>query len=105
MKFDCFPDKIKTLDPHSCLFDAFKMNAENCKVFFATYPAGADIEPHDHDTENYGVVTKGAMRMVINGTEHEYKTGDWYHIPANAEHSFQCDEETEQIEFWFKKSA
>lgn len=105
MKFDCFPDKIKALEPHKCRFDAFKMNADNCEIFFASYPAGSDIEPHTHETENYGVVTKGEMVLTIDGTPYIYKTGEWYHIPANAEHSAKCEVPTEQIEFWFKNAA
>jgi quercetin dioxygenase-like cupin family protein len=105
MKFESFPDKIKSLQPHKCRFDAFKMDADNCKVFFASYPAGADIEPHQHDTENYGVVTKGEMTLIIEGTAYTYKTGEWYHIPAEAMHSAQCAVPTEQIEFWFETKA
>ena len=102
MKLSEFPDKIKQLDKHKCRFEATKLAAENCEVFFASYPAGSDIEPHAHDTENYGVITKGKMTLIIQGDAHTYESGDWYHIPANAEHCAKCEEDTEQIEFWFK---
>lgn len=105
MKFERFPQKIRDLTPHQCRFDAFKMMGEDCEIFFATYPAGADVEPHTHETENYGVVTKGEMTLTISGTPYTYKVGEWYHIPANAEHSAKCDVETEQIEFWFTPKA
>lgn len=105
MKFECFPEKIRELAKHKCRFEATKLCAEKCEIFFATYPPGADIEPHSHTTDNYGVITKGEMTLIINGDAHTYKTGEWYHIPANAEHCAKCDVETEQIEFWFECAA
>lgn len=97
-----FPKKFQTLEPFSSRFDAFRLPAENCDVLFATYPAGTEIEPHDHDTENWGVITKGVMFITMNGQEKAYGVGDWYHVPKGVTHAARCDELTEEIEFWFK---
>ena len=97
----CFPERIQQLPPFHCRFDAYQLDAENCRVLFAVYPAGSDIEPHTHDTENWGVVTKGEMILTVEGEEKTYRPGDWYHVPAMAEHSARCVVHTEQIEFWF----
>lgn len=101
-----FPKRIQELSPHKCRFEAFKMVAEQdgCEIFFACYPAGTAIEPHTHATENWGIITKGEMIMTIEGKEHRFTPGDWYHIPANAEHSARCDVDTEEIEFWFSNN-
>jgi len=98
-----FPDKIRTLGPFSDRFDAFRLPAEGCDVLFATYPAGTAIEPHRHDTDNWGVITKGEMFITVGGKETSYRPGDWYHVAAGVEHSACCPEETEEIELWFKK--
>ena len=101
----CFPPRIQELEPFKCRFDAFQLPAEDCQVLFATYPAGSDIEPHTHDTENWGVITKGEMILTVEGVEKSYFPGDWYHVPANAVHAARCDIPTEQIEFWFVDKA
>lgn len=102
MKWDAFPDRIKTLEPFSGRFDAHRMQAEGCEIFFATYPAGTKIEPHIHDTDNWGVITKGEMFITVDGTETAYRAGDWYHVGVGVEHAARCEQETEEIEFWFK---
>lgn len=98
-----FPDKIRSLEPFSDRFDAFRLPAEGCDVLFATYPAGTTIEPHRHDTDNWGVITKGAMFITVGGMETAYRPGDWYHIAAGVEHAARCTEDTEEIELWFRK--
>jgi quercetin dioxygenase-like cupin family protein len=98
-----FPDKIRSLEPFSDRFDAFRLPAQDCDVLFATYPAGTEIEPHRHDTDNWGVITKGEIFITVDGTETSYRAGDWYTVAAGVEHAARCAEDTEEIEFWFKK--
>lgn len=98
-----FPEKIRSLAPHLCRFSAHKLPAENCMIYFASYPAGTEIEPHTHETENWGVITRGRMILTIEGREQAFGPGQWYHIPRGAEHSARCDEFTEEIEFWFSQ--
>lgn len=97
-----YPEKIKTLQPYDGRFDAFKLPAENCDVLFASYPSGTSIPPHTHDTDNYGVITRGTLILTMNGDTQRFECGDWYHVPAHTEHSAEFDEPTDEIEFWFK---
>lgn len=99
---DTFPAKIRALEPYSGRFDAFRLRAKTCDVLFATYPAGAVIAPHTHPTDNWGVVTKGRIVLIVAGKETGFEPGEWYHVPANTEHAARCEIDTEQIEFWFK---
>lgn len=103
MKWSHFPDRIRALQPFSDRFEAFRLSAENCDVLFATYPEGTTIEPHAHDTDNWGVITKGEMIITMNGRETRFRPGDWYHVPAGCQHAATCFVDTEEIEFWFKK--
>ena len=97
-----FPARIRDLPPFEGPFDAFRLQAEGCDVLFASYPAGTTVEPHDHDTENYGLITCGELVLIVDGVEQRYRPGDWYHIPTGQEHAarFECD--TSEIEFWFR---
>lgn len=101
MTASSFPDKIKSLEPFSDRFDAFRLAARGCDVLFATYPAGTTIEPHTHETDNWGVITRGKMEIEMTGVTHVFEPGHWYHIPAGKNHAARCQEFTEEIEFWF----
>lgn len=96
-----FPPEIRALPKFDGAFDAFKLQAEACDVLFASYPAGTSIPPHQHDTANVGVITSGELFLTVNGAEKRYGPGDWYHVPARAEHSARFEHETSEIEFWF----
>lgn len=96
-----FPARIQALKSASERFDAFELDNENCKVLFAMYPAGTEIEPHSHDTDNFGVITRGRLFLTIDNVEYEYGPGHWYQVEAHQVHSARFYEDTEEIEFWF----
>ena len=100
-----FPDRIKKLEPFNGRFEAYKFEAKACDTYFASYPAGTVIEPHSHDTENCGIITRGELFLTTDGKEQRFGVGDWYHVGANQIHSARFDQDTEEIEFWFKESA
>ena len=97
-----FPAKIRALEPFSERFDAFRLRAEGADVLFAVYPAGTAISPHDHETENHGVITKGELILIRGDAEERYGPGDWYHLAAGEAHAARFEVETEEIEFWFR---
>jgi quercetin dioxygenase-like cupin family protein len=82
-------------------FEAHRRSAEGADVLFASYPAGTVIAPHRHDTNNYGVITRGELVLTIDSAESRYGPGDWYEIRAGVEHAARFEEETDEIEFWF----
>jgi quercetin dioxygenase-like cupin family protein len=96
-----FPDLIRQLPEFEGPFDAYQLDAKDCEVLFASYPAGTSIEPHTHPTCNVGVITDGELFLTVGGVESRYGPGDWYHINANEEHSARFDVDTSEIEFWF----
>jgi quercetin dioxygenase-like cupin family protein len=96
-----FPQQVRSLLKFDGLFDAFKLEAKDCDVLFASYPAGTVIEPHSHETDNVGVITQGELILIMNGQEMRYTAGTWYHVPAQATHAARFDRETSEIEFWF----
>ncbi len=96
-----YPEKIKQLPLYDGRFDAYKLEAKDCEVLFASYPAGTEIPPHTHDTENHGVIIKGELILTINGKTQRVGVGQWYNVPVNIEHSARFEVETDEIEFWF----
>ncbi len=96
-----YPDRIKALPEFDGRFDAHKLKAEDADVLFASYPAGTEIPCHIHDTDNYGVITRGELILHMGGRITRYTPGDWYHVPAGEEHSARFEMETDEIEFWF----
>ncbi len=103
-----YPDRIRQLIAYDGRFDAFQLDAQqadgkDCKVLFASYPKETVIEPHQHDTDNYGIITRGELILTMKGETTHYGAGDWYHVPAGVEHSAQFEIETDEIEFWFQE--
>jgi quercetin dioxygenase-like cupin family protein len=96
-----FPKLLSDLPRFEGPFDAHKLEAKGCDVLFASYPAGTLIPPHDHETENVGVITQGELILTVDGTETRYGTGSWYHIAAKHKHAARFEIETSEIEFWF----
>ena len=86
-------------------FDAYKLEAKGSDVLFASYPAGTTIPPHTHETDNHGVITRGELILTMNGKTIKVGTGEWYHVPANIEHSASFEVETDEVEFWFYKNT
>jgi len=97
-----FPRRIRELPAFDGPFDAHRLGAEGCEVLFASYPAGTVIDPHTHETDNYGVITGGELILITDGVEHRYGPGDWYHLPPRALHAARFEVDTAEIELWFR---
>ena len=102
-----YPDRIKQLTLYDGRFDAYQLDAKlpdnkDCKVLFASYPVGTVVEPHQHDTDNYGVITRGELILTVDGKITRIGVGQWYHVPAHKEHKAEFERETDEIEFWFE---
>lgn len=96
-----YPEKIRSLPLFDGQFDAYKLKADGADVLFASYPAGTDIPVHTHDTDNYGVITRGELFLTMGGATQSVPTGGWYHVPAGEPHAAQFAVDTDEIEFWF----
>ncbi|HEY9662273.1 MAG TPA: cupin domain-containing protein [Allocoleopsis sp.] len=96
-----FPPQLRSLPKFEGAFDAFKLEAKECNVLFASYPAEIQISPHTHDTDNVGVITQGELILIMDGQETHYQVGDWYHVPAQTMHAARFEQATSEIEFWF----
>jgi len=100
-----YPERIRKLPLYDGRFDAYKLAAKGADVLFASYPAGTHIAPHSHDTDNYGVITRGELILHIRGGTQRIGVGQWYHVPAHEEHSAEFAVETDEVEFWFAQEG
>ena len=96
-----FPERIRSLPRFEGPFEATRLVAEGCDVLFASYPAGTKIDVHSHATENCGLITRGELILIVDGSESRYGPGDWYHLAAGEEHAARFEVETAEVEFWF----
>jgi len=102
---DFLPPRIRALPDFDGPFDAFRLAADGADVLFATYPAGTTIDPHDHETDNVGVIIRGELILTMDGEDSRFGPGDWYHVPPGRTHAAQFDQDTAEIEFWFSAST
>jgi len=98
-----FPHPIRALPPFEGPFDAFRLAAEGCEVLFASYPAGTEIPPHSHETENCGVVTEGELILIRGEREERLRPGDWYQLAAGETHAARFEVATSEVELWFRR--
>lgn len=96
-----YPDRIKQLPLFDGRFDAYKLKAEGADVLFASYPAGTSIANHSHESDNYGVITRGELVLTKGGKTQRFGVGDWYHVAAGEEHAALFEVATDEVEFWF----
>jgi quercetin dioxygenase-like cupin family protein len=100
-----YPARIRQLPLYDGRFDAYKLAAKGADVLFASYAAGTSIPPHSHDTDNYGVITRGELILKKGETTVRIGVGDWYHVAAHEEHSASFEVETDEVEFWFEQET
>jgi quercetin dioxygenase-like cupin family protein len=96
-----YPQRIKELPLFDGRFDAYQLEAKNSTVLFASYPPGTSIPPHTHETDNHGVITRGELILTMDNKTTRIGVGEWYHVPANVEHSASVEVATDEVEFWF----
>ena len=100
-----FPDLIRARPEFAGPFDAYRLEANDCEVLFASYPAGTAIEAHTHPTQNVGVITEGELFLTVGGVESRYGPGDWYRVEAHQEHAARFEVATSEIEIWFQAAT
>ena len=61
-----FLDKILSLPIFKGRFDTNKLTTENVDIYFASYPQETEIESHQHDTNNHGLVTQGQLILIVD---------------------------------------
>ena len=55
------------------------------------------VETHKHEMEQFGVVVKGSLAMIIAGEQRILMVGDTFRIPAGTAHGARVFEEITQV--------
>jgi len=61
-----------------------------------------DVDNQPAVIDLFDVVTRGELIITVDGNTTRCGVGDWYQIPSNTEHAAAFEQETDEIEFWFK---
>ena len=74
------------------------VTGERVMLGHISYPKGAAVPAHRHESEQITHVLSGALRFVVEGAEVVVRAGETLTIPSNAEHSAEALEETVEID-------
>jgi quercetin dioxygenase-like cupin family protein len=65
---------------------------------FATLEAGSKMPAHQHPQEQIVHILSGRMKLIVDGTPHEMKTGDSHYLAGNVAHGVETIEETRVLD-------
>lgn len=103
MNDDLLPPAIRELPQTGAHLPAHHLAAVGCDVLFVPCPAGSNLPPHSHDTDNLGVIISGEAIVTVDGQTRRYGAGEWYETAAGEDHAVRFDVDTVQIEFRFAR--
>ena len=84
-----FPEPIRNLPKADIPLDgltAYLSQSDNHQILFMEFEKDVDLPEHSH-ADQVGIVLEGNIDLVIDGEQHCFTKGDWYHIPEGAKHS------------------
>jgi quercetin dioxygenase-like cupin family protein len=102
MNDDLLPPRIRELPQMGNHIPAHFLSAPGCDVLFVPCPAGTELPPHSHDTDNLGVILSGEAIVTSGGETRPYGPGEWYATAAGEEHAVRFEVDTVQIELRFE---
>ena len=73
------------------------VHASHATMVVYDYAPKTVVETHKHDVEQFGVVVKGSLAMVIAGEQRILMVGDTFRIPSGTAHGARVFEEITQV--------
>ena len=64
----------------------------------ATLEAGSKMPAHQHPQEQIVHILSGHMKLIVDGTPHDMKTGDSFYLAGNVPHGVETLEETRVVD-------
>ena len=61
---------------------------------------GAFVPMHSHENEQISMITAGALRFCLDGTEIVVRTGEMLRIPGGVPHSVLAEEDTVAVDIF-----
>lgn len=64
----------------------------------ASLEAGSKMPAHQHPQEQIVHILSGRMKLIVDGTAHDLRTGDSYYLAGNVPHGVETLEETRVLD-------
>ena len=64
----------------------------------ATLEAGSKVPAHQHPQEQIVHILSGHMKLIVDGTPHDMKTGDSFYLAGNVPYGVEILEETRVVD-------
>jgi quercetin dioxygenase-like cupin family protein len=76
------------------------VNGENATISRLLLAKGAVVPRHSHISEQYSLITAGALKFIFDDREVVVNAGEVLYIPANLPHSAVAMEDTVDLDFF-----
>ena len=73
-------------------------SGETMYQMLAELDAGSVMPPHQHPQEQLVHILSGRMKLIVDGTPHELRTGDSFYLPSNMPHGVETLEPTRVLD-------
>ena len=90
------PRDLPVIEPHPGVKGRV-VHAQYATMIVYDYTPRTIVATHKHDVEQFGVVVKGSLAMVIAGEQRILMVGDTFRIPAGTAHGARVFEEITQV--------
>ena len=90
------PRDLPVIEPHPGVKGRV-LHAQHATMIVYDYTPRTIVATHKHDVEQFGVVVKGSLAMVIAGEQRILMVGDTFRIPAGTAHGARVFEEITQV--------
>src|SRR3954452_9338049 len=64
----------------------------------AQLDAGSQMPEHHHSQEQIVHILSGRMKLIVDGTPHELRTGDSFYLASDVPHAVETMEETRVLD-------
>lgn len=85
--------------------DVFHLRPHGCDVMFSHYEANTTAQDACNSTHCKCLLIQGKLALELDGKVKEVQTGEWFEIPAQAEHQINYLSDCSVIEFWFSSES
>ena len=90
------PRDLPLVEPHPGVKGRV-VQAEHATLVVYDYTPRTIVNTHKHTVEQFGVVVKGSLAMVVAGEQRILTPGDSFRIPAGTAHGARVFEEPTQV--------
>ena len=83
--------------------EVFRLGPHGCEVMFTSYDKGTVVGPSINTSRTKHIIISGRVEVNLEGNTRHYRTGDFFEIPSQQEHTIRYHQDCSVIEFWFDK--